>query len=1261
MCIYNQITLYSHSFSVSISVSVSVSLSLFLTLTDLLSVLGLSKTDQIENMSRQPQRFYGTGTAAALLSADTASQQIDEADIQDVSERQYYKSASASASVSASASASASAAPKAGTPFRTRRKPAGNNEAAPISTPDRSEAWKRAAAEAAAARQNSRRRSGRSATSGNGAGDEVEDGVGNQWKVSGWLSNSQSSNLDQQDAVSASGSEQSVDRKRGMPRRPERVPNTRVHASRKVKVRRRPSSKQLKFGEAIVLDDDDDMDVNNANKVHGRNGSDQIDGAVAGGGGGGSRSPIPKQRHARAPPPNTGMPTKEQVVVYPERHVRRNGTADNGHDVDSKHNEKDMTRSNSSKHARNKKRNPAPPAGPPPKRNDGKAASSASAAATAKDNNNNNNNNNKNNNKNKKTVTNAAAAWIPCYEAVRKRLNLTLDASGITADMEPLNTNVDQLDESAAQVIAFLKEVIVSSSFHKFQETAITPEFQNCFLTERLGYYIASFLPSDQLSTLSQYMKVQIDEVFFRALPGSHNYKLHLSDSVKSSRMFALQAALHRKFPMLAEQGFVAMNKAPVFYISEGHPLFRALHRYLWDLYLTQQSIRVIPLAANEHSNSTGFPAYEIDYEALEIQIEDDKANGLEPCAVLATLGSTADASYQCDDLSTLREICDLNELWLHVEGTNISLAASKEVPEVLVHLFAHSDSIIIEPYEWLRMSGTLGITFMHAPAENERPFVPPPIPMSCDNFASVFTLWYKLIMQQDDPDSDKGAEIQRHAGNWLLQNHVTTTLDVCRYLTFRLLECSSRGIQLPMHIGPGAEHPHVCLFQFGAPAGLALPLAEFNFDDNSFVRYVFSRLHLLFVTFKTAQDEKDENKRELLRREAVARVSESAIQHAAQVYVESSHRVSRVGGVGSDASFQPNLERTDQADKNNANRRGNTSPRPSAVSATDEEMLDPYEHPPLPVSQIMYSDRIGFLLHPLAVRNGLGANSAVNELGSYPQDLGGSHSAASVLEVQSQATDANRYTRANVDRFMVAMLSEVFLLDWAGRTRIEFIKLLESQPELEYVPHSEIDGFVGVGCFRFRSSLPISDNHNNALNIHLAHLLEAENSVLYNCVSDKKGNPCVVMRVDSIVGPEADDSAAAILSQITKAVHRLPLPKEVVEDLSAAVVKGIHEAQAELEKNHNQFQPSNLIRAIPIVGHVWSWLSPETNALETTTTINNDDANGASVVTEKRTTGHTFDLSTQELQRPKFIEVVDLIDDERHHDLSEYLESPRQ
>ena len=88
------------------------------------------------------------------------------------------------------------------------------------------------------------------------------------------------------------------------------------------------------------------------------------------------------------------------------------------------------------------------------------------------------------------------------------------------------------------------------------------------------------------------------------------------------------------------------------------------------------------------------------DANALAEAIAEDKRNGILPCCVVATVGTTSTSSI--DPVRAIADICAKHKIWLHVDAAYAGSAAV--VPELRYVLEGSecADSLVMNPHKWL-------------------------------------------------------------------------------------------------------------------------------------------------------------------------------------------------------------------------------------------------------------------------------------------------------------------------------------------------------------------------------------------------------------------------------------------------------------------------------------------------------------------------------------------------------------------------------
>ncbi|ETO14086.1 hypothetical protein RFI_23281, partial [Reticulomyxa filosa] len=231
-----------------------------------------------------------------------------------------------------------------------------------------------------------------------------------------------------------------------------------------------------------------------------------------------------------------------------------------------------------------------------------------------------------------------------------------------------------QSDNEAIQdVLSQIHQILVSATNEKSESTAnssamvFNQPIMGDLLVRCLAHYLCMSVPPSWLNKLCRYMLERIGSIVKQFLNFKHYFACHFSFDDKRARLFVLQCALHRRFPLLASEGCSSI---------------------LWNQgMLSVQSVEIAGRA----------PAGVDDgREDVGARNERDQSKGKLPCVVMCT---------HMDNLDRIRKICDRHGLWLHVEGasTSLLLAASSSLPTATRVMMSYADSISCQPFEWFQ------------------------------------------------------------------------------------------------------------------------------------------------------------------------------------------------------------------------------------------------------------------------------------------------------------------------------------------------------------------------------------------------------------------------------------------------------------------------------------------------------------------------------------------------------------------------------
>ena len=123
---------------------------------------------------------------------------------------------------------------------------------------------------------------------------------------------------------------------------------------------------------------------------------------------------------------------------------------------------------------------------------------------------------------------------------------------------------------------------------------------------------------------------------------------------------------------------------------------------------------------------------FQINLRELERAIRTDRENGFAPICVIGSAGTVNTGAT--DDLMGLRQLCDAEELWFHVDGAFGALAGLSSKYRHLVNGLNSADSIAVDLHKWMYMPFEAGCVFVRDAALHRQTFSVTP------NYLSSFT-----------------------------------------------------------------------------------------------------------------------------------------------------------------------------------------------------------------------------------------------------------------------------------------------------------------------------------------------------------------------------------------------------------------------------------------------------------------------------------------------------------------------------------------
>jgi aromatic-L-amino-acid decarboxylase len=164
-----------------------------------------------------------------------------------------------------------------------------------------------------------------------------------------------------------------------------------------------------------------------------------------------------------------------------------------------------------------------------------------------------------------------------------------------------------------------------------------------------------------------------------------------INDTASISTMLALAAAREAK-PELAirSRGMAGRADLPTLRVYCSEQAHSSVDKGALTIGVGLDNVVKIPTDAG----------FRMRPDALASAVAKDRAAGMLPLACVATVGTTSTTSI--DPVPDIAEICGIEEMWLHVDGSYGGVAAVSPEHRHVLRGVERADSLVVNPHKWL-------------------------------------------------------------------------------------------------------------------------------------------------------------------------------------------------------------------------------------------------------------------------------------------------------------------------------------------------------------------------------------------------------------------------------------------------------------------------------------------------------------------------------------------------------------------------------
>jgi aromatic-L-amino-acid/L-tryptophan decarboxylase len=250
--------------------------------------------------------------------------------------------------------------------------------------------------------------------------------------------------------------------------------------------------------------------------------------------------------------------------------------------------------------------------------------------------------------------------------------------------------------ESISTILSDVERIIVPgithwhhpSFFAYFANSSSVPSLLGEFLTSGLNANAMLWVTSPAATELEQ----RVLEWLWTAmgLPDAESWFGIITDTASMSTMLAIAAAREASGLDIRRRGMAGRADLPVLRVYCTSHTHSSVAKAGITLGLGSDNVIAIP----------SDDAFRMRVDALESAIAADRAAGMRPLCVVATVGTTSTSSI--DPVPAIADVCEREKVWLHVDAAYAGVMGIAPEYRWVLDGVERADSVVTNPHKWL-------------------------------------------------------------------------------------------------------------------------------------------------------------------------------------------------------------------------------------------------------------------------------------------------------------------------------------------------------------------------------------------------------------------------------------------------------------------------------------------------------------------------------------------------------------------------------